>query len=394
MSSLPSTRNDVLPYGRQTIDAQDIAAVVEVLQSDWLTTGPKVREFESRMAEQVGVAHAVAVSNGTAALHAIMHAIGIGPGDEVIVPTLTFAASANCVVYQGGTPVFADVDPDTLLLDPQAVEAAITERTKAIIAVDYAGQPCDYDRLQAIADQHDIALVADACHSLGGTYNERPVGSLALASAFSFHPVKLMTTGEGGMIVTDDDALAERMRIFRNHGISTDHHQRQSAGTWHYEMRSLGFNYRLSDLQCALGISQLNKLDGWIRRRQEIAAQYDTAFAALPQIQPLTVRQEASSAYHLYVIRWIAELSEIDRAAAFSQLRDSGLAVNVHYQPVHLHPFYREQYATQIGQCPVAEAAYEQMISLPMFPAMSDVDVDRVIKTVSELTSNARCKAA
>lgn len=394
MSTAPHNRKPILPYGRQAIDERDIAAVVDVLQSDWLTTGPKVREFEARVADRVGVAHAIAVSNGTAALHAIMSALEIGPGDEVIVPTLTFAASANCVVYQGGTPVFADVDRDTLLIDPKSVESAITERTRAIVAVDYAGQPCDYDRIQAIADQHGLALVADACHSLGGAYQGRPVGSLAVASAFSFHPVKLMTTGEGGMITTNDDQLADCMRVFRNHGISTDHHQRQSAGTWQYEMRSLGFNYRLSDLQCALGISQLAKLSGWVERRQQIAAAYDAAFSDTRQVEPLVCNDGASSAFHLYVVRWQNEISTIDRRTAFQQLRDAGLAVNVHYQPVHLHPFYREQYNTRPGQCPVAEAAYEQLISLPMFPAMSDTDVERVIETVKTIAQNAIRRAA
>ena len=391
MSATPGDHNKVLPYGRQAIDNEDIAAVIEVLESDWLTTGPKVREFESRVAERIGVGHAVAVSNGTAALHAMMHALDIGPGDEVIVPTITFAASANCVVYQGGTPVLVDVEPDTLLIDPAAVEAAITDRTKAIIAVDYAGQPCDYVRLQAIADRHSIHLVTDACHSLGGSYEDSPVGSLTLASAFSFHPVKLMTTGEGGMVVTDDAELAEKMRVFRNHGISTDHHQRQSAGTWEYAMCSLGFNYRLSDMQCALGISQLNKLDGWVRRRQEIAAHYDRAFSGVEGVEPLSVRECASSAFHLYVIRW---RGGIDRSAAFARLREMGLAVNVHYQPVHLHPFYREQFGTHAGQCPVAEAAYDEIISLPMYPTMSNTDVERVIATVSALATEGRQQAA
>jgi perosamine synthetase len=390
----PADQNKLLPYGRQSIDEEDIAAVVEVLRSDWLTTGPKVREFETRMAERVGAKHAVAVSSGTAALHAMMHALEIGPGDEVIVPTLTFAATANSVVYQGGTPVFVDVEPDTLLIDPATVEAAITDRTRALVAVDYAGQPCDYDRLQAIADRRGITLLADACHSLGGTYRERPVGSRALASALSFHPVKLMTTGEGGMVVTDDEQLAQRMRTFRNHGISTDHHQRQTAGTWHYEMRTLGFNYRLSDIQCALGISQLAKLYGWVERRQAIAREYDEAFREIAHIQPLAVRPGVTSAYHLYVIRWNAQIAKIDRAAVFSRLRDAGLAVNVHYTPVHLHPFYREQFGTTVGQCPVAEAAYEQLISLPMFPAMTDGDVQRVIETVSALVGDTQQRAA
>jgi len=233
-------RKNLLPYGHQWIDETEIQAVIEVLRSDWLTTGPMVEEFERAFAEYVGIHEGVAVSNGTAALHAAMFALGIGPGDEVIVPAMTFAATANCLVYQRGTPVFVDVDPDTLLVDPSAVEGQITRQTKAIIAVDYAGQPCDYDRLGDIAEENGIGLVADACHALGGSYRGKAVGSLADLSTFSFHPAKHVTTGEGGMITTDDPKLAQRMQIFRNHGITADHRQREQQGSWFYEMVDLG----------------------------------------------------------------------------------------------------------------------------------------------------------
>ncbi len=232
-----------------------------------------------------------------------MYAIGIGSGDEVLVPAMTFAASANCVVYQGGTPVFVDVDPHTLLIDPEQAQAKITPRTKAIIVVDYAGQPCDYDQLRAIADQHDLWLVADACHALGGNYKGRPVGSLADLSTFSLHPVKPITSGEGGMVTTDDLSLARRMRIFRNHGITSDHRQRDQQGSWFYEMVDLGYNYRLTDFQCALGLSQLRKLPGWVARRREIAYRYDAAFAGMTAVQPLAVRPDVVHAYHLYMVR-------------------------------------------------------------------------------------------
>jgi UDP-4-amino-4,6-dideoxy-N-acetyl-beta-L-altrosamine transaminase len=383
----------ILPYGRQTIDEDDVAAVVQVLRSAWLTTGPKVADFETAVALRAGTAHAVAFSNGTAALHGIMHAVDIRPGDEVLVPAITFAASANCVVYCGGVPKFVDVEPDTLLIDPDAVEAAITHRTRAILAVDYAGQPCDYQRLEQIAQRHGLLLLADACHSLGATYQERPAGSLALASAFSFHPVKPIATGEGGMVTTHDGRLAARMRTFRNHGIETDHRQREAAGTWYYEMQELGFNYRLSDIQCALGISQLRKLDAWTRRRQEIAAQYQQAFAPLAVVEPLAVRPGVASAYHLFVIRWRSQPGGLQRAEAFARLRSAGLLVNVHYLPVHLHPYYRRQFGTRPGQCPVAEAAYEEIVSLPIYPAMTDGDVARVVSTVAELASTA-CRRA
>ena len=268
-----------LPYGRQSVDEEDVQAVTAVLRSDWLTTGPKVPEFEEAFAARIGTRHAVAVSSGTAALHAAMYALGIGPGDEVLVPAATFAATANCVVYQGGTPVFTDVDRDTLLIDTKQVEKKITSRTKAVIAVDYAGQPCDYDRLRSIADRHGIKLVDDACHALGGAYKHRPVGSLAVLNTFSLHPVKHVTTGEGGVVTTNDATLARRMRVFRNHGITSDHRQREAAGAWFYEMVDLGYNYRLTDIQCALGLSQLRKLKSWIERRQDIARRYDKAFA-------------------------------------------------------------------------------------------------------------------
>ena len=378
-------RKNILPYGHQWIDESDIQAVTEVLRSDWLTTGSKVGEFERAFADFVGVKEAVAVNNGTAALHTAIYAAGIIPGDEVIVPPITFASSANCVVFQGGTPVFVDVDPDTLLIDPARVEAKITPRTKAIIAVDYAGQPCDYDALRAIANQHGLTLVADACHALGGSYKGQRVGSLADLSAFSFHPVKPITTGEGGMITTDDPKLAQRMRIFRNHGITTDHRQRELQGSWFYEMVDLGYNFRLTDLQCALGISQLRKLSGWVKRRQEIANRYDEAFTKILCVEPLTVRNDVSHAYHLYMIRLDLRQLKVTRAKVFSALRAEGIGVNVHYIPVHLHPFYRERFGTGPRLCPVAEAAYERLITLPMFPHMSDDDADDVIAAVSKV---------
>ena len=378
-------RRTRLPYGRQWLDDDDIAAVVEVLRSDWLTTGPKVAEFERAFADFVGVREAVAVSNGTAALHAAMYAIGIESGDEVIIPAMTFAASANCVVFQGGTPVFADVDSDTLLLDAAQVKAKVTPRTKAIVAVDYAGQPCDYDALRAIAARYGLILVDDACHALGGSYKARPVGSLADLSTFSFHPVKHITTGEGGMVTTDDPELAQRMRVFRNHGITSDHRQREQQGSWFYEMVDLGYNYRLTDLQCALGMSQLRKLPGWVARRQEIARRYDAAFAEISAVKPLSVREEVSHAYHLYMIRLDLAQLRATRAEVFAALRAERIGVNVHYIPVHLHPFYRERFGTQTGLCPVAEEAYESLISLPIFPRMGDQDGEDVIKAVSKV---------
>lgn len=382
-------RRAFLPYGRQQIDDGDVAAVVAALRAPLITTGPRVEHFEARLAETTGAAHAVAVSSGTAALHAAMYALGVGPGDEVIVPALTFAATASAVVFQGGTPVFADVEPDTLLVGPPQIRARLTPRTKAIVTVDYAGQPCDYASLRAIAARHGLPLLADACHALGGAYRGRPVGSVADLTVFSFHPVKAITTGEGGALVTADSALAERARRFRNHGISSDCHQRQREGAWFYEIVDLGFNYRITDLQCALGLSQLDKLSGWIERRQALARHYDEALRELPGAQPLAARADVSHAYHLYVIQLdTAQVGPV-RAQVFTALRARGIGVNVHYIPVHLHPFYRQRFGTGPGLCPIAEAAYERILSLPLFPAMTERDVDDVVAALRDACQNA-----
>ncbi len=377
-------RAKLLPYGRQTLDEADIQAVVDVLRSDWLTTGPNIAAFEAAFAAQVGARYAVAVSNGTAALHAAAFAARLGPGDEVIVPPLTFAASANCVRYQGGTVVFADVRPDTLNLDPAAVEAALTPRTRAIVTVDYTGQPSDLDELNRLAQQHGLTVIEDAAHALGATYRGRPVGALAPLTTFSLHPVKHITTGEGGVITTDDPALAERLRLLRNHGITSDHRQREAAGSWFYEMVALGYNYRLTDFQCALGQAQLKKLGAWLARRRAIAAHYTTRFADLPQVEPPTVLPDRDPAWHLYVIRLRLERLRVGRAEVFKALRAENIGVNVHYIPVPWHPYY-QQLGYAKGQWPAAEGAYERMISLPLFPAMTDTDVEDVIRAVTKV---------
>jgi perosamine synthetase len=375
--------NKLIPYGRQCIEEDDIQAVVEVLRSDWITTGPAVDAFEKAVAEFVGAEYGTAVSSGTAALHTAVYASGIKPGDEVIVPSMTFAATANAVVFQGATPVFCDVDAETLLIVPDLVETKVGPKTKAIIAVDYAGQPCDYDALREIADRNKLVLIADACHSLGATYRGRKVGTLADLTVFSFHPVKHITTGEGGMVVTDNPQYHRKMTMFRNHGITTDYRQRDEKGSWFYEMVDLGYNYRITDFQCALGMSQLKKLPGWIKRRQEIASRYDKAFSNLEPVEPLAVASNVSHVYHLYVVK----LRDIERDKVFSSLRAAGVGVNVHYIPVHLHPFYRERFGAREGMCPVAETVYEQILSLPMFPALTNEDVDIVISAVREVVS-------
>ena len=379
-----------IPYGRHWVTEEDIQAVAEVLRSAWLTTGPKVAELERAFALEVGAAEAVAVSNGTAALHAMMHAIGIGPGDEVIVPTLTFVASANAVLYQGGRPVLVDVDPERLLIDLDQVAAMLTPKTKAVLAVDYSGHPCDYDELRSLVDARGLTLLADACHALGGSYRGRSVGSLADLSTFSLHAVKHITSAEGGMVVTQDPELAARMRAFRNHGMSRDRAAREREASWYYEMRELGFNYRLTDVQCALALSQLPRLREWVTRRQQIATRYDEAFTTLAGARPLNVDLHVSHAYHIYVIQLLGPDPSQRREAVFRALRAEGIGVNVHYLPVHLHAYYRENLGTARGSCPVAEDAYERMLTLPMFPGLSDSDVERVIEaTIRHVNAHA-----
>lgn len=383
-----------LPYGRQALDEADIQAVVAVLRSDWLTQGPAVEAFEKAFATQAGAAHAVAVNSGTAALHAAVHALGLGPGDEVIVPPITFTASANCAVFEGATPVFADVDAGTLLLDPGAAERTVTPRTRAIVAVDYSGHPCDYDRLRALAAGHGLALIADACHAPGASYKGRPVGSLADVSAFSFHPVKHITTGEGGLVTTDRADLAQKMRDFRTHGITRDRARMAEGvwaggeyGPWYYEMQELGFNYRLSDLNCALGLSQLGKLAAFVARRRAIAARYHAGFAGLDgRVRCLKVEPWAAPAWHLFVVRVDFQALGRSRADVMQGLRERGVGTQVHYIPVHLQPYYRRRFGTRVGQCPVAEAAYRELLSLPMYPTMTDADVDRVVDAVRAVT--------
>lgn len=382
-------RPTLLPYGHQSIDDGDVRAVIDVLRSDWLTTGPKVGEFEEAFAAWVGVKYAVAVSSGTAALHAAAFACGLAPGDEAITTPLTFAASANCVLYQGARPIFTDVRPDTLNLDPERVREAVTPRTKALIPVDYTGEPAELDELNAIAERHGLAVIEDAAHSLGAKYRGRPVGTLATMTVFSMHPVKHITTCEGGVVTTNDASLAQRLRIFRNHGITTDARERHEKGNWAYDLVALGYNYRLSDLQCALGISQLGKLDVWLERRRRIAARYNEAFASTPEIETPVVRSVSDAAWHLYVIKLNLDKLRAGRAEIFKALRAENIGVNVHYIPVPWHPLY-QQLGYAKGQWPVAEQAYERLISLPMFSAMTDVDVEDVVEAVNKVIAAYR----
>jgi len=377
-------RDRVLPYGHQVIDDTDVHAVIKVLRGDWLTTGPTVETYERAFAEQVGAAHAVALSSGTAALHAAVFAAGIASGDEVITTPLTFAATANAVLYCGATPVFADVCEDTGNIDPDAVAAACTPKTRAVLAVDYGGQPAALSTLGTLCAQRRIPLIEDAAHALGAKHDKRPVGSIATLTTFSTHPVKHITTGEGGMVTTQDAAVAQRMRAFRSHGIGSDARTRSEQGEWFYEMDLLGYNYRIPDILCALGLTQLKKLEHWLVRRRDIADWYQLAFQELPEIRTPAVAPGNDSAWHLYPIRLNLEQLMVDRRQIFKALRAEGLGVNVHYIPVYWHPYYRAL-GYKKGMCPVAERIYEESISLPMWAGMSDPDVNDVITAVRKV---------
>lgn len=368
----------MIPYGRQTIDDDDIQAVVDTLRSDWLTTGPKVDEFEQEFSRFTDSDHAVAVSNGTAALHTALHGAGITTDDEVIVPSLTFVATANAALYQGARPVFAEVESDTLVLDPVDVAERITKRTKAIVTVDFGGNPSRYAELRELADDHGLTLIADACHALGATYHDRPVGSLADLTVFSFHPVKHITTGEGGMVTTHDESVAGRMRRFRHHGLDDppSHLKRFSGGS--KVMVQAGTNYRLSDLQCALGITQLAKMPDWLDRRRAIAAKYDAAFDGSPHIVPQKTIPNSAHSYHLYVVR----VDGVERQSVLDHLTSEGVTAAVHYLPVHLHPYYEEALGMGPGRLPTTERAGSQVLTLPVYPTLTDQEADHVIRSI------------
>jgi len=373
-----------IPYSRHQIEDDDVEAVISALRSPFLTTGPLVPAFEAAVVEEVGTGSAVALSSGTAALHAAVSCAGIGAGDEVVVPAITFAATANAVVYCGARPVFADVEAESLLIDPNSAAALVKPATRMVIAVDYAGQPADYEALRSCARRYDSFLLADACHSLGASYRGRPVGTLADATVFSFHPVKPVTTAEGGMLVSADESLVERARAFRNHGIDIDFRQRSEAAAWEYSIARLGYNYRLSDLHAALGISQLKRLHQGRERRNRIAARYREAFQGTPVIRPLTQHTDRSSACHLFVVQIDFETIGRSRKELFLFMQERRIRINVHYLPVYLHPFYRTRFQTRPGLCPVAEKQYARIVSLPIFSAMTDAEVDRVITALTD----------
>ena len=376
-----------IPYGRQWIDEEDIKAVVEVLRGDWITQGPKIDEFERKIAEYVGVKYAVAFNSGTSALHAAMFAAGVKEGDEVITTPISFVATSNSVLYMGAKPVFVDIDMDTYCIDIDKIESMITEKTKVILPVDFAGYPIDMKRVKKIASEYDLIVVEDAAHALGAKRYGKMVGQEADMTMFSFHPVKHITTGEGGIVVTNDEKFYEKLRIFRTHGITKDEKMlTRNDGPWYYEMHHLGYNYRITDFQCALGISQLRKLESFIKRRNEIARIYDEAFKDHPfiTIPPKPSYENSRHAYHIYPILLDGR---IDKKKVFVELRRRGILCQVHYIPIHLQPYYRRRFNYGEGDFKNAEEYYKREITIPLYPKMSEDDVNYVIENLREVLS-------
>ncbi|WP_017726249.1 UDP-4-amino-4,6-dideoxy-N-acetyl-beta-L-altrosamine transaminase [Halalkalibacterium ligniniphilum] len=380
-------RQTYLPYGKQWIDDDDIQAVIDVLKSDYLTTGPAVERFEKAFSQYVDAKYAVAFSNGTAALHGACFVAGIEPGDEVITTPMTFVASANCVLYQGGKPVFADINQRTYNIDVEKVKQLITPKTRAVIPVDFTGQPCDLDELLSIAKQHNLVVIEDAAHALGATYKDRKVGSISDMTMFSLHPVKHMTTGEGGIITTNNKDYYEKLVQFRSHGITRERSKLlHDHGPWYYEMQHLGFNYRMTDIQAALGLSQLKKVEQFIKIRKKYVSIYNEAFRGWREFVSPFQALDRQSSWHLYVIRLNLEALTGSRKEVFEALQHENIGVNVHYIPVYYQPYYQEL-GYQKGLCPNAEEVYEAIITLPLFPAMSERDVQDVITAVKKIIS-------
>lgn len=383
-------RDTYLAYGKQKIDEDDINSVVKVLKGDYLTTGPIVSEFENSVAKYVGTKYAVAVSNGTAALHMACYAAGISEGDEVLVPAITFAASSNCVLYCGGKPVFIDIDPKSYNIDINKIKEKITSKTKAIIPVDFAGQSVDMDSILKIAEEYNLIVIEDAAHALGSEYKNEKVGSKAHMTEFSFHPVKPITTGEGGVVVTNSKKLYEKMILFRSHGITRNSNLMiENQGPWYYEQIDLGYNYRLTDIQSALGLSQIKKLDDFILKRREIVNKYNEAFKDLKEIVTPFENEYSKSGHHIYVLLLNLDKLKCGRKEIFEALQAENIGVNVHYLPVYLHPYYKKL-GYKKGECPVAEDIYNRMITIPLFPSMSDKDIKDVIEAVKKVLNYYR----
>lgn len=384
-------REQKLFYGHQYLDEKDIQAVVDVLRSDYLTCGPKITELEERLCQLTGAKYAVVCSNDTAALHIACMAAGVQTGDEVITTPITFLASANCAVYCGGTPVFADIDENTYNIDPTCVKEKLTDKTKAVVAVDYTGQPVDLDALMDMCHKNGTVLIEDAAHSIGSSYKGKMIGSIADMTTFSFHPVKTITGGEGGAVLTNHEEYYRKLLLYRSHGMTREQEQmtKESEGGWYYQMVTLGYNYRMTDMQAALLCSQLDKLPMFSKRRKEIVKRYNEAFADMPEIIVQKELEGVDTTRHLYILRLVPEKLNIDRKGFFDAMTAENICCNVHYIPIYLQPFYQER-GYQAGQCPKAEKLYEEMMSLPLYYAMSDQDVEDVITAVKKIVAYYR----
>jgi UDP-4-amino-4,6-dideoxy-N-acetyl-beta-L-altrosamine transaminase len=380
-------RKTWLPYGRQDISDADVDAVVKTLRSDWLTQGPAIADFEKSVTDTCAMKYAVAVSNGTAALHAAYFAAGIKEGDEVILPGMSFAATANAALYLGAKPVFVDIHPESGLIDVQAARRAVSPRTRAIVGVDFCGHPCDMSELRTLADEIGVPLIIDGAHALGAMYKGRPAPQSADLTTFSFHPVKSITTGEGGMIVTNNEQFAHRMRIFRSHGIDKDSQNfvNENQGPWYHEMQELGFNYRLTDFQAALGTSQMARLDAFVNRRREIAAVYRQKLASLKHFRCLTEHPDVRSAYHLFPVLVTKEPFGQSRKFVVEALHGENIGVQVHYIPIYAHPYYQKVVCDPAPSCPNTDTFYQQVLSLPMYPMMTDNDLADVVLALQKV---------
>jgi len=379
-------RKSFLPYGTQSIDENEINEVIDTLKSDWITTGPKMRLFEKKFKDYIGSKYAVAVNSGTAALHISTSAININLGDEVITTPLTFVASANCIVYRGGTPIFADIKKDTYNLDPKEIKKKITSKTKAIIPVHFAGQPCEMDEILDIAKENDLYIIEDAAHAIDAEYKGKKIGTLSDLSIFSFHPVKNITTAEGGMVTTNNDELYEKLLMFRTHGISKDAVKRfGKSGGYYYDMQYLGYRYNMSELHAALGIHQLDKLESFQKRRREIVRIYNKELQKIKQIKIPFVKSNVKHSWHLYVIQLKLEKLKVDRDQIFKALREENIGVNVHYIPVHFHSFYQKRFNFREGILPNVEWLFPRILTIPLFPRMTDKDVYDVIQAFKKI---------
>jgi len=384
-------RDRFLPPFAPCLGDEEFDEVLDTLRSGWLTMGPKTRRFEEAFARYVGAKHAIAVSSCTAGLHLALVAGGIGPGDEVITTPLTFCSTANVIVHQGATPVLADVNPDTMNIDPREIERLITPRTRALIPVHLAGQPCEMEEMEALAKEHGLLLIEDAAHATGAEYRGRKIGTFGDVTVFSFYATKNLTTGEGGMICTEDDDLAEKTRILRLHGISQDAWKRYSdKGSWYYEVQLPGYKYNMTDIQASLGLHQLARQEEFLRVRERYARVYTEAFADLPEIRAPFVKDHVRHAWHLYIVQLNLERLTIDRGQFIEALRGENVGTSVHFIPLHLHPFYQQRYGFKKGDFPVAEDAYEGIVSLPLYPRMTEEDVDDVVRAVKKVISRSR----